>query len=347
MQGPRLPTPRCSRRSIVASVMPSSSEPIPASPPVRVSVVLCTHGGARFVREQIESVVRQTRQADEIVVRDDRSTDSPVAILREYLGAAPLPPTISTLGSTENFARAIADASGDIVALCDQDDKWEAAKLERLVAALGSHDDLVFTDAELDRRAGRLLGRRLWEAIEFRGAARRDFTREPLRILGRGKNVVTGATMAFRCELRKFLLPIPREWTHDGWIAIIAAVFGNLVTISDPLICYRIHARQQLGLTTPVTSLSRDLPALELQLRQYRAALERCPLCDGARRYCHHRGNGDPSRSAHGSATRTDHAYSHDRTRNRYRALLPLLARPAECSQGPHGSLTNVRPYES
>jgi hypothetical protein len=52
----------------------------------------------------------------------------------------------------------------------------------------------------------------------------------------------------FRAGLRDRFLPIPAGWIHDEWITLIAAAFSDLRPIDQPLIRYRIHDSQQVGL---------------------------------------------------------------------------------------------------
>ena len=39
------------------------------------SVALCTYNGAKYIQEQLDSIIRQTRPVDEIVICDDGSDD--------------------------------------------------------------------------------------------------------------------------------------------------------------------------------------------------------------------------------------------------------------------------------
>ena len=124
-------------------------------------------------------------------------------------------------------------------------------KLAKLEAVLDDKPDvgLVFGDAELIDERSKPLGRRLWE-ISFPARARKRFQRgEQERVLAI-TNVVTGATMAFRTELRRLFCPIPKLTitVHDGWIAQVIAVFAKLDLIDEPLVLYRQHADQELGL---------------------------------------------------------------------------------------------------
>jgi hypothetical protein len=68
-----------------------------------------------------------------------------------------------------------------------------------------------------------------------------------------GGSFVTGATMAFRSQYKNLILPTPDELPiiHDGWIALAIAAVADVTPITEPLIKYRQHRRQQVG--APVT----------------------------------------------------------------------------------------------
>ena len=50
----------------------------------KISVVMCTYNGARFIREQLDSILNQTYPIYELIVQDDCSTDETVEIVKEY-----------------------------------------------------------------------------------------------------------------------------------------------------------------------------------------------------------------------------------------------------------------------
>ena len=102
-----------------------------------ISIVLATYNGARYIREQIDSVLAQTIQDFELVVCDDGSTDDTVSILRDYaLKDKRIHVYVNdhNLGFKKNFENAISKSIGDYVALCDQDDIW-----------LPDHLEIIFT----------------------------------------------------------------------------------------------------------------------------------------------------------------------------------------------------------
>lgn len=49
-----------------------------------VSIVLCTYNGAKYLSEQLESILAQTYPLHEIIIQDDNSTDETVNIIHEY-----------------------------------------------------------------------------------------------------------------------------------------------------------------------------------------------------------------------------------------------------------------------
>ena len=219
-----------------------------------ISVALCTFNGERFLRQQLESIARQERLPDEVVVCDDGSSDSSMEILQEFALRARFPVRIvrneRNLGSTKNFEKAIGLCSGDFIALCDQDDRWGPRKLSRLSQVLGGDKSLggVFSDATLINAEGAPVGKRLWEVHRFRFTRAEQFDRlAAIRLLLK-HDVVTGATLMFRASMRRLLIPIPGCWVHDGWITWVIALYSRLTFVKEPLLEYRVHPSQQLGI---------------------------------------------------------------------------------------------------
>ena len=203
---------------------------------MRISVALCTFNGMPHIGEQLRSIEEQTRPVDELVIADDGSTDGTLEMLERY----PVIKNPQRLGITKNFAQAIAACTGDIIFLADQDDVWAPNKVEVVARALESAD-CVFTNAHVD-------GGLLWDHIAFTtNERRRVHLGQAFDILLR-HNVATGATMAFRSKWREAILPIPEGMPHDRWIALILSAVAHVDCIDEPLITYRQHVGQQVGI---------------------------------------------------------------------------------------------------
>ena len=256
---------------------------------MRLSIAMCTYNGGAYLREQLESIRAQTRPPDELVVCDDGSSDATRETLRAFAAGAAFPVRLHfneyNLGSTKNFEQAIRRCDGEIIALADQDDVWRPDKLERLEQAMiaSPRAGLVFTDAEVVDECLRPLGRLLFRSFGFTPSRQQMVKQGRAFELLLAQNVVTGATMAFRAHLRGLILPIPTAFPliHDGWIALITAAVADLTFINQPLMKYRQHARQQMGvnpntLMTSVTVAKKaELSAYLDHVEQFRRAYDR------------------------------------------------------------------------
>jgi len=217
------------------------------------SVALCTYNGSRFLPEQLQSIRLQSRPPDELVICDDCSTDNTVQIVENFAVDAPFPVRFQVnprnLGSTKNFELAISRCHGDSIALSDQDDIWHRDKLARIEGIfLGSPAaGAVFSDAEVVDEQLAPLGYTLWDRYGFTGKRQRHLVEGRAFQVLLDKNAATGATLAFRSSLKKWVIPIPSCWMHDAWIAVVAAALSNLSIIEEPLIQYRQHAQNQVG----------------------------------------------------------------------------------------------------
>ncbi|WON73729.1 glycosyltransferase family 2 protein [Nitrosospira sp. Is2] len=217
-----------------------------------LSVALASYNGERYIGEQLDSIARQTRLPDELIISDDASTDSTPAIVYDFAQRVPFPVRFiqhERLGSTRNFELAIAECKGDIIFLCDQDDVWYPNKAETIEGVFISTPEAgaVFTDADVVDENLQPLGSRLWRFFRFKSEEQAQLAAgDALGVLLRHP-VATGATMAFRSSFRDFVLPMPPTW-HDAWIALLIGASSHLVALPTPLIAYRQHGHNQIGI---------------------------------------------------------------------------------------------------
>ncbi|WP_010203471.1 glycosyltransferase family 2 protein [Salinibacterium sp. PAMC 21357] len=229
----------------------SALEPTP-----RISVALCTHNGARYVEEQLISILEQVPAPHQLVVSDDASKDDTIARTRAIAARYPAveltvfentPP----LGVTKNFEQAIRACSGSLIALSDQDDVWHQGRLALFVQEFAAHPAvaLIHSDARLVDSEGSPLGHTLSRAL---GVSAREVASirsgQAFSVLLR-RNLVTGACMVFRQSLVEFAAPFPSSWVHDEWLGVIAAAVGSTGFIDQPTIDYRQHGANQIGAT--------------------------------------------------------------------------------------------------
>lgn len=221
-----------------------------------ISVALCTYNGERWLNEQLDSYVAQHRRPDELIVCDDRSNDATVRLVERFAADAPFAVDLfvndRNLGSTRNFEKAVSLCKGDLIFLSDQDDVWLPKKIERIEREFSANEEagLVFSDADLVDEDLKPLGRSLTD-LTFRPSTRQDIRNGKAFASLLDQNFVTGGTMAFRSKFRQILAPTPEgvpNLIHDAWIALSIANEAPVIFIDEPLIQYRQHSAQQIGL---------------------------------------------------------------------------------------------------
>lgn len=227
------------------------------TPALRISVVLCTYNGEAYLAEQLRTLLVQSRLPDEVVIGDDASSDGTWAIVEAFAAMARTRDVVvngvrraERLGYVANFSRTLELATGDLVFLCDQDDAWHPDKVAIIEQRFREEASLtlVHTDARLVSADGSDLGHSLFEALELTPVERlRVSSSRALEVYLR-RNIATGATTAFRRGLLRQALPIPGSWIHDAWLAAFAAATGKVSLIDDPLIDYRQHNGNQIGM---------------------------------------------------------------------------------------------------
>jgi glycosyltransferase involved in cell wall biosynthesis len=225
--------------------------------PLRTSIAVCTYNGERFLQQQLDSLLAQSLRPDEIVLRDDASSDGTMQLVDDFVARAhalgirvDARRNASNLGYRRNFEQAIQACTGELIFLCDQDDVWESQKLQTFVDRFQAVPDLLLlnSDARLIDGDGHSLPGTLFRSLRIpRAEIRRMHHGQALQVLLR-RNLVTGAATAFRSSLLPHVLPLPATgWVHDAWMALIAAMMGRVDTLTDCTIAYRLHANNQLG----------------------------------------------------------------------------------------------------
>ena len=110
------------------------------SNPEHISVVIPTFNRATLITRALDSVLAQSRQADEIVVVDDGSTDNTADLIHNYYSQVTL---LSQENQGVSTARnlGIRHAKCEWIALLDSDDEWQPEKLEKQLVLLADNPD--------------------------------------------------------------------------------------------------------------------------------------------------------------------------------------------------------------
>ncbi len=222
----------------------------------RVTVLLSTYNGDKYIGEQLDSLLNQTYNNFNILVRDDGSSDNTVNILELYEKRYPSKFSIIkgiNVGVIKSFFELIECCSEDssYIAFCDQDDFWEPLKIERAVSALeaskakikGYCSNLKLVDENLN-----------FLSIKYNKMLRPSFYNAIF------ENIVTGCTFVVNNELI-FLLKNRINFInsnnilmHDWFLYIIATSFGEVIYDKESYIQYRQHTNNVVGMDTNIIS---------------------------------------------------------------------------------------------
>jgi glycosyltransferase involved in cell wall biosynthesis len=232
--------------------------------PLKISVCMASCDGERFIREQVDTVLRQLSASDELIIVDDASRDNTRTIIAEFNDdRIMLVKHESRQGIVPTFEHAIRSASGDILFLCDQDDIWPSDKVPRVMEVFCEHPDvsLVVTNLKVIDEGGAVVG-----------GSRDDYRRFDARVLPNlFSNRFQGSTMAFRSSLIREVLPFPQgcHLLHDAWIGMRNTIAGGrCYYLNEELLLYRRHSRnasRSLSVVQKLLKRARLLMALAVR----------------------------------------------------------------------------------
>lgn len=244
----------------------------PPPPPARklspetIAVCLATYEpDLALLKTQLQSLRDQTDRRWVCVISDGCSSPERYRQLTELVAGDQrfsVSRSPQRLEPYRNFERALALAPADaeLLAPCDQDDRWYPEKLEVLRAALGRHG-LVYSDQRLVSDEGRVLAESLWHG------RRNDYENLASLLVA---NTMPGAAMLMRREVVRLALPFPDApgiRYHDHWLALVALAAGDVGYVDQPLYDYVQHAGAVQGSTRRPGDASATLGSTPRRLR--------------------------------------------------------------------------------
>jgi len=225
------------------------SRRLPAATSPAVTILLCTLNGERFLTQQLASLEGQTFKNWKLIASDDCSQDRTKSILLAFQKSCQ-PGKVEIIdgprrGATANFLfQACAEnLVSEYYAFCDQDDVWDAAKLERAIDALERTDPgipaLYGSRTRLVDEAGNEIG---FSPL---------FHRKPEFRSALVQSIAGGNTMVFNQKARELLVfcgadvDVP---SHDWWLYQVTSACGGQVHYDAyPSVRYRQHGHNVMG----------------------------------------------------------------------------------------------------
>jgi glycosyltransferase involved in cell wall biosynthesis len=217
-----------------------------------IEILLATYNGEKFLKAQLDSILKQTYQSWCILAHDDGSIDATLDILHDFKREYPskikiLDDEISFGSARDNFEHLLKHATADYVMLCDQDDVWLDDKIVQTLSMMKKmeyqnpnkpvlvHTDLIVANEKLDVIAPSLFA---YQRL------RKNSRLSNLMV----RNNVTGCTVMLNQKALMCALPIPREaMMHDWWLVLKVKQLGMVGFVDRPTMYYRQHGENCLG----------------------------------------------------------------------------------------------------
>lgn len=243
---------------------------------MKISVIIGTYNGSKFLERQIQSIFNQTVLPHEIILLDDKSTDNTIEVLKKMESICPksikynIVSRDKNLGYINNFIDGIINYSkGDITFLCDQDDIWDNKKIEKIsnfftdsnIQVIHSNTSIIDIDDQLIKKNIQNYKEQLYSIS--------------LETMIKKVNY-PGMALAFRTEyIKRKLEKIIRTDivlpTHDWLICCLAASQNNLY-LTNEILSYRRNTGENVALRLGdkrISTTDKRIEGIELYLNYY------------------------------------------------------------------------------
>ena len=226
-----------------------------------LTILMATYNGAEYLEKQLDSILNQSYEAWELIIRDDRSTDATPEIIHSYVGKDARVTCIqygSVHGSAcRNFSQLFDWAyenNKSYVLFADQDDIWLVNKLERSLASLLKNEAIYGSDYPLLCYANLTFIDEHDHLIDARLPLPAQLSLPVLM----NENYAWGCTMILNRAAVQKIKHIPAESVnHDYYAALVIGAFGKNILIDEDLILYRQHQKNVSGNVNKMTFMSR------------------------------------------------------------------------------------------
>lgn len=223
----------------------------------KIEILLATYNGEKYVGEQIDSIINQTYNNWELLIRDDNSKDRTLEILKEYEKKDKRIKVIEdkkgNLGFVKNFEELLNNSKEDWVMFSDQDDYWLENKIEKYVAILNTSSEDILKKPMLIHSNSFICDDNL-EIIKD------EFINSKIANKYNDDDFyfayfVQGSTVLINRAIIDLALPFSKNVTvHDRYFHLLAEFLGKRIFINESLIKYRQHSNNKIGAKTSIIS---------------------------------------------------------------------------------------------
>lgn len=249
-----------------------------------VSVAMAVYNGENFIIQQLKTLAGQSRRIDEVIIVDDGSTDKTVSLIREFIYEYGLSRkwkvfiNSERLGYVANFDKALSLTTKDVIFLCDQDDIWHLDKVERLMQIIDRHEEVLAVASTYNciDDGGHRIDARSPLLTENHGLIMlKNYRSGHLYKIKRNdileRCISMGCTTCYRRRVVEEYLRLKKQYntycsadneinkvSHDWFLDIVAGLNDGMYFINEPLVGYRIHSNNTIGIKTDSNDIGVD-----------------------------------------------------------------------------------------
>ena len=200
----------------------------------------------KYLRKQIETILKQTHKNIRVHISDDKSPDENVAkILQEYAekdNRIKLYIQQENLGYNKNFEFLLKQSTAEYIMFADHDDIWHLDKVEKSLKKIKEENvDMVYCNCRLINANGVVLKENYFK-----------YKNVPLiknkNKLSISRCIGIGCSQIITKDVRNKMIPFKEEvMAHDWLAAFIASEGKGIRYIKEPLFDYRLHDTNVYG----------------------------------------------------------------------------------------------------
>lgn len=218
-----------------------------------IEILLATYNGEKYLKEQIESILKQSYENWRLLIFDDASVDGTCGIIKFYeeknKGKIKCFRSIKNSKTAKySFSKLLSFSKAEYVCLADHDDVWEKDKLKDCLefikkieidakdAPILVHTDLFVVDENLNVIGESMMKR---QHLKLKEKSFRQLLVQ---------NNITGCTILMNRRLVEVCGKIPDgALMHDWWLGLVACAFGKIGFLNKRTVYYRQHGNNLVG----------------------------------------------------------------------------------------------------
>lgn len=260
---------------------------------LKFGVVIATYNGEKYILEQLNSILTQSKQVGEIVITDDGSTDSTKDIVHSFIKNNKRDITIkfvehsNTKSIQDNFIYGCSFFENvDYIFFCDQDDVWLENKVELFYEQIikFNNPSFVFSDAKVVDSNLNVINKSLVNTLSDNLYTELCDTDKSIIFLQNKTNtravllwnIATGMNTCVKFELIKKYNKITKNILHDYFYFMISYFNNSVLFIPKQSALYRQHNFNCVGvnkkkkLTQILKNKNKNIENLKSRLADYK-----------------------------------------------------------------------------